>query len=42
MQLALTFVEKQRKAVAGYADLIARLNQEGDIYAFDQYMGSLA
>lgn len=42
MQLALTFVEVQRKAVAGYADLIARLNQEGDIYAFDQYMSSLA
>ena len=40
--LCLEFVEIQRKAVAGYADLIARLEQEGDIYAFDLYMKSLA
>lgn len=40
--LCLEFVEIQRQAVAGYADLIARLEQEGDIYAFDLYMKSLA
>lgn len=40
--LCLQFVEIQRKSVADYSDLIARLEQEGDIYAFDQYMKSLA
>lgn len=40
--LCLQFVEIQRKSVADYSDLIARLEQEGDIYAFDLYMKSLA
>lgn len=41
-QAALEFVEIQRKAVGEFGDILARYELQGDIYAFDKYLDSLA